>query len=204
MVPDPTRRSSAPPPSGPLLVAALGLEAMVARADLRLGMGPARAAAVAAARLVPAARAGRPVVLVGLAGGLDPIEAPTGALVVARAVGRPGEAPLPLALDLADRLAGGLAGRLAGVGGPVRSGPLLGVDRVVRGAARAALQGRGALALDMETLAVAEVLAAAGLLARFGAVRVVADDGRRGFLRGGWTGLGVLRRLGPAVRAVVR
>ncbi|MFC0082927.1 hypothetical protein ACFFRE_12390 [Aciditerrimonas ferrireducens] len=201
MTPDPTRRALR---SGPLLVAALGLEAMVARADRRLGMGPGRAAAAAAAHLVPVARAGRPVVLVGLVGGLDPAAAPAGTPVVARAVGRPGGAALPLAADLAEQLAGGLADVLVGAGRPVCSGSLLGVDRVVRGAARAALSDRGALAFDMEALAVAEVLAAAGLLDRFGAVRVVAEDGRRGFLRGGLIGLRVLRRLGPAVRAVVR
>lgn len=186
-----------PDPAPALLLAApLRLEAWVAGAELRTGMGPRRASRFGSGELAARCQAGHRVILLGLAGGLDPARAPTGSVLVATAVQR----EHGHRVDLDGELAGELAGALGAWSLPVRDGLLLSVDRPVRGERRSRLRHTGAVAVDMEAGAIAEALGARGALGGLGVVRVVADDGQRGFVRGGWQGLKVLRRVAGALR----
>ncbi|HLI01295.1 MAG TPA: 4-hydroxy-3-methylbut-2-enyl diphosphate reductase [Acidimicrobiales bacterium] len=140
-----------------LALAPLGMEAAAVRRGARqaevarVGMGPQRAAAGAAALLPPPADVAA-VAVTGLGGGLRP-DLPVGHLVVADRVLRPDgrvTAELPGASLLAAEL------RRAGL--PATAGPVVSTDHVVRGeAARAALAKQGALVVDMES---ADLLAA--------------------------------------------
>jgi len=152
---------------------------------LRTGMGPARSAARTRAGLD-----GAPAVLVaGVAGALDERL-------------RPGD------VVVADELRGGPAGAIASPSAPllaaalrrkgltVHVGPLLTRADVVRGP----LTGTGALAVDMESAAIA---AAAGT--PVAAVRVVVDTPRHplrspGTVVRGARALAVLRRAAPALQ----
>lgn len=144
------RRAEAP--EGPLFLAPLRTEALAVRRGVkggevvRIGMGPVRATA-ARTRLarVPA---GRPILLLGFAGGLDP-DLKAGDLVVASScVSTDDESPVLLAdAPVVARLLAQAVLPFA-----VHLGPLLSTPRVLRGAEeRAEAAGRGVLAVDMES-----------------------------------------------------
>jgi hypothetical protein len=156
---------------------------------LRTGMGPARAAR-AAVRLGDEA-----VLVAGVGGGLAP-DVRAGDLVVAsevRAAGAPA-VPVPSAALL--------AGALRRLGLRVHVGPVVSVDRVVDGPARRELAATGALAVDMESAALA-----AGR--PFAVVRSIVDTmdhplWRPGTLARGVAGLRALRRAVPALEQWAR
>jgi len=134
------------------LMAALGIEARALRtgapwADVqRIGMGPRRAA-TAAARLDP----GRaPVLVAGFAGGLSPELAPGDIVLADSLIGPRGERSCPDPTLLASVL------RQAGL--RVHVGPIASSTRIVTRDGRAALASTGALAVDMESVFVAEAL----------------------------------------------
>jgi 4-hydroxy-3-methylbut-2-en-1-yl diphosphate reductase len=154
---------------------------------VRTGMGPARSAA---ADLAGAAA----VLVAGVAGALSPALAP-GDLVVASELRTPdgGVVPCPSAPLLAAAL------RRSGL--RVHVGPLLTTDRVVTGRERAALAATGALAVDMESAALA---AAAGPGVGVAAVRAVVDTPQHplvspGTPARGLRALAALRRAAPAL-----
>ena len=146
-------------PSGvgraPLFLAPLRLEALALRLGAprvdqqRIGMGPVRAVA-ACARLTQAGD-GRPIVLIGCAGGLDPSLRP-GDLVVASSVvelGRDDPVPLAHGAEVADRLraAPGIAGTSVGV----HLAPIVSSPRILHGGeARETATAGGAVAVEME------------------------------------------------------
>ncbi|MCK9900008.1 4-hydroxy-3-methylbut-2-enyl diphosphate reductase [Frankia sp. Cpl3] len=201
-----TRGSSVQPaPRTPRLVvaAALRLEAFaIGRADLppgtvfvRTGMGPDRAH-----RANRAVREARPdaLAIVGLAGGLSPET-------------RPGDIVVASELRLADGTvvttcptAPLLAGELRRAGLRVHVGPMVSVAKVAVGAARAELAATGAIAVDMESAALAPGAGNRPLAA----VRVIVDTseeplGRLDLLRRGVTSLRTISTLGPALRTWV-
>jgi 4-hydroxy-3-methylbut-2-enyl diphosphate reductase len=144
-------------------------------------MGPARARAAAGALLrEPAER----VLVVGFCGGLDDDSEP-GEVIVAdevRADPRP-EAFAGEHRDRPRRCAGSeqLAAELSGRGLAIRRGPVVSVSRLVLGEQRKALLESGAIAVDMESLWLAE-----GAGARpFGVVRIVLDSPSHELLRPG-------------------
>lgn len=124
----------------------------------RLGMGLQRAAA-SSKRLAPELASASGVVVAGIGGGLG-AGLPIGAIVVAdrllegsgAEVARLPSAPL-------------LAGELRRSGLDARVGAVVSTDHIVAGPERAALAGLGAIAVDMESTAVARVLAGEGGLA---------------------------------------
>ncbi|MGH3344247.1 MAG: 4-hydroxy-3-methylbut-2-enyl diphosphate reductase [Carbonactinosporaceae bacterium] len=131
----------------------------------------------------------------GVAGALVPGLAP-GDLVVASEVrdsaGR--TTPCPSA-DL-------LAGALRRDGHTVRTGPLLTVDHIVHGRERSALAGTGALAVDMESAAIAAAAGGRPLAV----VRAVVDTpgrplGRPSTVRGGLAALRSLAGVGRALES---
>src|SRR5579875_2151376 len=156
---------SAPMPEGaarltvlaPLRIEALALgpsQARTAPATItvrRLGMGPQRAEASARRLSEEVARASA-VAVAGLGGGLGP-GLPIGAVVVAdrlldasgTEVARLPSAPL-------------LAGELCRLGLDARTGAVVTTDHIVSGTERATLAALGAVAVDMESTAVARAL----------------------------------------------
>ena len=172
----------------PLLVERIALGRVDARI-LRTGLGPRRATAAAAA-----VTGGAPVAVVGVAGALtDAIG--VGDVVVADEV-RSGDKSVPC--PSAPLVAGAL--RRAGL--TVHVGPLATVDRLGGAETRAAMAATGAIALDMESAAVA---AAVGERP-FVAVRVISDTPEQGLwhpaiLRNGWRALRVLRQIPPVLEA---
>ena len=123
-------------------------------------------------RLATLAAAGGPVALVGFGGGLHPAQR-AGDVVVATEIRHPGgRLVLPGAPSLLARL------RTAGVA--ASGGPIWCADHVVRGAQRAALASTGAVAVDMESAALADTCGAERLMV----VRVLVDTPTRGLLLG--------------------
>jgi 4-hydroxy-3-methylbut-2-en-1-yl diphosphate reductase len=171
---------------GRLLIAApMHLEALLLRSGARgarvyrTGMGPVRARAAASAlRREPADR----VLVVGFCGGLEEGSEP-GEVIVAeevRADPRPETAGRPHGHQPC-RCAGStqLAAALSGRGLAIRRGPLVSVSRLVLGGQRKALLESGAIAVDMESLWLAE-----GAGERpFGVVRIVLDSPSHELLR---------------------
>jgi len=163
----------------------VGLEAE-ARLARRLGVpvetggGHAEGAAAAAARL--AAQGVSSLVSFGLAGGLDPALAP-GAILVPRAV----------LLD-SDRWDADLA-LMDRLGGPT-PGTLYGGGRIIATARdKAALHARtGAVAVDLESAAVADVARRHGL--PFAALRAVCDPAARGLPRAALVALDAAGQIG--------
>jgi len=155
-------RSLGPTTRGRTPVAAL------ADGTLRVISGMGAAAAALGARALVEAGAGA-LVSFGLAGGLDPALHPGAICLPTRVVGRDGIARLTEAGWHAR-----VAARLAALG-PVVDGPLLGSTHAVSGVAEKARLHRatGAVAVDMESLAVAEVASVHGL--PFLAIRVIVD-----------------------------
>jgi len=143
--------------------------------EVRLtGIGPGPASALAREAL--ARYQGRPlVVCLGFAGGLQP-GLPPGTLVVPDRLLREGEGGEPLEVE-----AGLRAWALEALGDqPTAVGPCLTTDRPVEHPAHKArlAQATGALAVDMETWAVAQTAREAG--APFLAVRAVLDPAGMG------------------------
>lgn len=172
------------------MVTALWIEALaVGGRSVHCGMGPARAAACSldlARELAPE----QPVAVVGVAGGLDS-RLPSGALVVACAVARPGEP----ATDLPHAPALVRIFEQAGVEAYLR--PVVSTDRVARGAMRAELAAGGAAAVDMESASLVGSLSGRPMVV----VRALADTADVGMLRGGVRGLLALRSVRPALTA---
>jgi 4-hydroxy-3-methylbut-2-enyl diphosphate reductase len=144
----------------------------------RTGMGPVRARAAAAALLrEPADR----LVVLGFCGGLEE-ESEPGEVIVADEVradprrearGANGQQPWHCAGSAQ------LAAALSGRGLAIRRGPLVSVSRLVLGEQRKALLESGAIAVDMESLWLAE-----GAGGRpFGVVRIVLDSPSHELLR---------------------
>jgi 4-hydroxy-3-methylbut-2-enyl diphosphate reductase len=171
---------------GRLLIAApMRLEAVLLRSGARdarvyrTGMGPARARAAAGALVSVAADR---VLVVGFCGGLDEDSQP-GEVIVAeevRADPRP-EVARGARGQQPRRCAGSaqLAAELSGRGLAIRRGPVVSVSRLVLGEQRRALLQSGAIAVDMESLWLAE-----GAGARpFGVVRIVLDSPSHELLR---------------------
>jgi 4-hydroxy-3-methylbut-2-en-1-yl diphosphate reductase len=153
----------------------------------RTGMGPRRAAA-AVARLDGADA----VIVAGVGGGLVPAVRPGDIVVATEVRGPGGTVPSPSAPLL--------AGALRELGLSVHTGPLYTSDRLVDRDARRRLAGTGAIAVDMESAAVA---AAAGDRP-FVAVRAIVDTIDRGLWTPGTIGRGIaalraLRRATPAL-----
>lgn len=166
---------------------AFALAGVPGAALLRTGMGPDRAARRLARAAVPAV----PVLVAGLAGGLDPRLRP-GSIVVATEVDDgSGAVPRPQA--------GPLVTELERRGLRPYAGALHTAARVVSGPARARLAVGGALAVDMESAAVLRALPGH----RVAVVRVISDDAVTGLhpvhLAGGAArALALLQRLRPA------
>ena len=184
---------------GLLVLTALRLEARALAPALPgarvIPSGMGRRAARRAAGLLERAPGTGPVAVAGLAGALEEGLAP-GDLVVATEVRGPGGAPVPCPA------AGPLLAALRRHGLPARAGPILTVERLVRGAERARLAATGALAADMESAWLARAASARG--APLAVVRAVADApgrelARPGAPRAALRALGALRRAAPAL-----
>ena len=197
-------------PSGsavPLLIAcALGIEKLALRAGgrgaagdvtiLRTGMGPANAGRAVSAACRTGFLADAAVVASGFCAGLAPGMHP-GDLVVVDEVRLGGT---PTDCTHTDLLVKAVARAVPGR--TVHTGPLTGVDHVVRGPERARLLATGAIAADMESAATLNSALEAGPRP-VAAVRVVVDAPehelvRIGTLRGGISAFRVLRAVIPA------
>lgn len=157
--------------SAPRLCAALGIEARALRGRRHrvvvVGMRARRRD-----RLATLTAAGGPVALVGFGGGLHPGQR-AGEVVVATEIRHHGGR---LALPGAP----GVLARLHGAGVAASAGPIWCADHVVHGARRAVLANTGAVAVDMESAAVASACGAQRLVV----VRVLIDTPARGLLLG--------------------
>ncbi|MEV3919455.1 phosphorylase family protein [Actinomadura coerulea] len=181
------------PMLGPVVCAALGMEARALRRGLTRTPVVVVGYRARRADRLPAACAA--LVVAGFGGALDERLRPGDVLVAEeiRGVGAGGMA-VPCA---APRL---LAEELIRDGLSAQVGPLVTTGRVVRGAERALLAAQGARLADMESALVAE---RAGPLP-VAAVRVVVDGPRHplwhpGIVRRGLAGRRVLARIGPAL-----
>lgn len=171
------------------VLAALRLEALAIGGDVSLtGMGHAKARSTGA-RLAQTLPPGRPLAIVGIAGGLEPTLEP-GQLVVADALYPPDGAE-PMALPQA----GAVAAALRSHGHDVRVGAVACSTSIVHGPARAALASGGALAVEMESVWLARSLVNHPLAV----IRAVGDTERHGFVRGNLKALAALRHLRPAI-----
>ena len=181
------------PMVGPVVCAALGLEARAVRRGLtRTPVVVVGYRARHAGRLPSVCAA---LITVGFGGALDERLRP-GDVLVADEIRGTGPEPAPVPCS-APRL---LAEELIRDGLSVQVGPLVTTDRIVRGRERAALAAQGARVADMESALVA---------ARAGdrpvaAVRVVVDGPGHPLLHPGMIGRGlaarrVLARTGPAL-----
>ncbi|HXQ58571.1 MAG TPA: hypothetical protein VN799_00690 [Acidimicrobiales bacterium] len=183
-----------PSESAVTVLTALRLEAVaVGGVVVRMGMGHAKAAATGS-RLAPTLVPGRPLAIVGIAGGLEPGLQP-GQLVVADALHAPDdEDPLPLAH------AASVAGELRAIGRDVRVGAVACSTSIVHGAARAELARGGALAVEMESVWLARAVVDHPLVV----VRAVGDTENHGFVSGNIKALMALRGLRPALETWAR
>jgi len=174
---------------GVTVLAALRLEVLaIGGPVVQTGMGHAKAGATAT-RLAPTLAPGRPVAIVGIAGGLEPSLEP-GQLVVADALLAPdGAAAIALPHAVA------MVGALRSLGRDVRVGPVACSTSIVHGAARTELARGGALAVEMESVWLARAL----LDHPLAVVRAVGDTERHGFVRGNLKALAALRQLRPAL-----
>lgn len=191
----PNRSDPAPwnPGGVPLVLAALRIEALAIGGPVAVvGMGPRRAAA-AAMVVAGGLAAGRPVVVAGVCGGLDPALRP-GTVVVATSVEDAGPSGGP-AVALPGAAAMVAALRAAGV--DAVGGRLVSTPRVARGADRHRLAAGGATAVDMESAAVVAAIGPRPVAV----VRAVADTVTSGMVGGGLRGLRALRGLRPAFDA---
>jgi 4-hydroxy-3-methylbut-2-en-1-yl diphosphate reductase len=185
-------RGQARPVTGPVVCAPMHVERLATRTAgagvVHTGMGPDRSVR-AAARLGDATG----VLVVGVAGGLDPIVRPGDVVVASEVRGPDGDAvPSPSAPML--------AGELRRLGLTVHVGPIESRPNVVTGAARAKLAAGGALAVDTESY----WLAQAGK--PFAVVRSIVDTAAAPLyhpaaLARGARGLRALRIAVPAIDA---
>lgn len=163
-----------------LIAAPMRLEALLVRSGAagarvyRTGMGPRRARAAAGTLL---REPGDALVVLGFCGGLDEQSEP-GEVVVAeevRAAEDEGHDSESVACTGAQELADALLGR----GLQARTGTVVCVSRLALGARRAQLAERGAIAVDMESVWLAQ-----GAGGRpFGVVRVTLDSPSHELLR---------------------
>jgi 4-hydroxy-3-methylbut-2-enyl diphosphate reductase len=178
-----------PSPSAVTVLTALRLEAVaVGGTVVRMGMGHGKATATGS-RLAPTLARGRPLAIVGIAGGLEPGLQP-GQLVVADAL-HPPDGQDPLTLDHA----GAVADELRTMGRHVRVGAVACSTSIVHGAARAELARGGALAVEMESVWLARAVPDHPLVV----VRAVGDTENHGFVSGNIKALMALRGLRPAL-----
>jgi 4-hydroxy-3-methylbut-2-enyl diphosphate reductase len=186
-----TESTESAPVVGPVVCAALRIEARAVRRGLaRTPVVVVGYRARRAARLPDACAA---LVTVGFGGALDERLRP-GDVLVADEIRGPGGTAVPCA---APNL---LAGELIRDGLSVQVGPLVTTGRVVHGADRARLAAQGARVADMESA----VVAARGGGLPVAAVRVVVDGPGHPLWRPGTIGRGlaarrVLARTGPAL-----
>ena len=162
----------------------------------RTGMGPVNARAAGA--LLSGSATG-PLLIIGFCGGLDEHSVPGEVIVAENVYGAADEGHSSQRVECS--LAGELITTLTGRGMKVRSGPIVSVSKLALGARRAQLLADGALAVDMESLWLAEPALARDL----GVVRVVLDSPRHELLRPGALVRGpraalVLRRVAGAVQ----
>ena len=167
------------------ILAALRIEAIAIRGDVRLvGMGPDKAQR-SGRRLAGELPLDLPVAVIGVSGGLDMALDP-GQVVVARTVRAADEdhqLALPDAAAVAEELArSGIDAELV---------DLVSTRTITRGAERDALIESGVRVVDMESAWLASELRGRPLAV----VRVVADGVRAGYVTGGIRGLAGLRRL---------
>jgi 4-hydroxy-3-methylbut-2-en-1-yl diphosphate reductase len=193
--------------AAPMRLEALALRGAVPGARvLRIGMGPRRAQAAAAALVPPSG--GWALAVTGLCGGLDPALEP-GDIVVAsevRGLAGPGGTGGTDGTDGTDGTvecpsAGLLAAALQRRGLRPRVGPVTSADHVVQGAERARLLATGAVAVDMES---AWIATAARGGTPFAVLRVVLDAPgselkRVGLAAAAVRALRTLRRAAPAL-----
>jgi 4-hydroxy-3-methylbut-2-enyl diphosphate reductase len=178
-----------PPEAALTILAALRLEALAIGGNVIVtGMGHAKAGATGS-RLAHTLPPGRPLAVVGIAGGLAPGLEP-GQLVVADALHAPDGAD-PILLPQAAAVAAALRSH----GRDVRVGAVACSTSIVHGAARADLARGGALAVEMEWVWLARALVDRPLVV----VRAVGDTERHGFVRGNLKALAALHRLRPAL-----
>jgi 4-hydroxy-3-methylbut-2-enyl diphosphate reductase len=182
---------------GAVVAAPMRLEAwLIGRGAPRLaihrtGIGPHRARAAA---LELSARRPSPLIVMGLAGGLEHGSQPGEVIVADELLDSDGGRR---ACEGADTLASALAD--AGIA--VRRGAVVSVSRFAVGEERARLRGLGAIAVDMESVWLAD--GAVG--GHFGVVRVVADTPAREVWRPWLTATGLvtaslaLRRAAAAI-----
>jgi 4-hydroxy-3-methylbut-2-enyl diphosphate reductase len=157
----------------------------------RCGMGPEKVQEwlPRLSQLAPKA-----VVVVGVAGGLDPTLRPGDVVVATEVRDERGR--------IVQRAAAPLVAELRRLGLRVRTGPMVSSDHIVRGtAARARLAATGAIAVDMESAAI--VRAAAGVPTAV--VRVIVDTAYRPMTSlntatAGARALMTLHKMGPALR----
>jgi 4-hydroxy-3-methylbut-2-enyl diphosphate reductase len=182
-------------PAGLLVVAPLRFEAHAVRGGLpgawveRSGMGPRRARRTARRLADCGARA---VAVAGVCGALVPELAP-GDVVVASELQAPG---LRVALESAPALARALLAR----GVRAHVGPIVGVERLLRGYERERLRQDGAVAVDMESAWLAPLAAGRA----FAVLRVVSDGPGHELFSPlgpwyGWQALRALRAAAPAL-----
>jgi 4-hydroxy-3-methylbut-2-enyl diphosphate reductase len=178
-----------PSDTGATVLAALRLEALAIGGRVELtGMGHVKAGRTGA-RLARSLAPGRPLAIVGIAGGLESSLEP-GQLVVADALQAPdGADPIGLPQGVA------VAAALRAHGRDVRVGTVACSTSIVHGAARAELARGGALAVEMESVWLARVLVDHPLVV----VRAVGDTERAGFVLGNLKALAALRHLRPAL-----
>ena len=164
------------------IVAALAAEARAlgptkSRFEAHRSLADGTLLAVSGIGFAAAARAARALVEAGvtalaswgMAGGLDPVLSAGTIFLPSQVISRDG-AGLPTACHWRERLAAALAAQQ-----PVASGKLLSSSHAIEGVAdkAAAFGETGALAIDMESLAIAQIAATQGL--PFIAVRVIVD-----------------------------
>jgi 4-hydroxy-3-methylbut-2-enyl diphosphate reductase len=183
-----------PSDAGVTILAALRLEALAIGGEvIRTGMGHAKARATGA-RLAASLPPGRPLAVIGIAGGLESTLEP-GHLVVANALLAPDGAD-PIVLPQAEAAAAALRRH----GRPVRVGPVACSTSIVHGEARTALAAGGALAVEMESVWLARLLDGHPLVV----IRAVGDTETHGFILGNLKALAALRGLRPAVEQWAR
>jgi 4-hydroxy-3-methylbut-2-enyl diphosphate reductase len=162
----------------------------------RCGMGPERVRRWLPRldRLAPGA-----VAVAGVAGGLDPALRAGDVVVATEVHDESGRIGLPAAAPL--------VAALRGRGLRVRVGPVVSTDRIVTHRhEREQLAGSGAVAVDMESAAIVRAITSRADSPPIAVVRVVVDTvsspiARLRTLPAGAQALGVLRKVGPALRA---
>jgi 4-hydroxy-3-methylbut-2-enyl diphosphate reductase len=186
----PNRQNAAvPSDTGVTVLAALRLEALAIGGPVELtGMGHVKAGRTGA-RLARSLAPGRPLAIVGIAGGLEPSLEP-GQLVVADTLEGPDGGPR---MALPQGIA--VAAAIRAHGRDVRVGAVACSTSIVHGSGRAELARGGALAVEMESVWLARVLGDHPLVV----VRAVGDTERHGFVLGNLKALAALRHLRPAL-----